>query len=94
LIAPLGEEELAGLTFERKKGARGPAVTRNALPTHAASIVSFDGGTHRHRAPSTQETAGILNGEDSADGLEQRFEKDKLFGDDDDYAFRPPYGYY
>ena len=30
----------------------------------------------------------------SADGLEQRFEKNKLFGDDDDYAFRPPYGYY
>ncbi len=30
----------------------------------------------------------------SADGLEQRFEKDRLFGDDDDHAFRPPYGYY
>jgi hypothetical protein len=30
----------------------------------------------------------------SADGLEQRFEKSKLFGDDDDQAFRPPYGYY
>jgi len=30
----------------------------------------------------------------SADGLEQRFEKSKLFGDDDDHAFRPPYGYY
>lgn len=30
----------------------------------------------------------------SADGLEQRFEKQKLFGDDDDHAFRPPYGYY
>lgn len=30
----------------------------------------------------------------SADGLEQRFEKNKLFGDDDDHAFRPPYGYY
>ena len=29
-----------------------------------------------------------------ADGLEQRFEKNKLFGDDDDHAFRPPYGYY
>ncbi|WP_226998446.1 hypothetical protein [Tardibacter chloracetimidivorans] len=30
----------------------------------------------------------------SADGLEQRFEKDNLFGDNDDHAFRPPYGYY
>lgn len=30
----------------------------------------------------------------SADGLEHRFEKQKLFGDDDDHAFRPPYGYY
>jgi len=30
----------------------------------------------------------------SADGREQRFEKNKLFGDDDDHAFRPPYGYY
>lgn len=30
----------------------------------------------------------------SADGLEQRFEKNKLFGDDDDHGFRPPYGYY
>jgi hypothetical protein len=30
----------------------------------------------------------------SAGGLEQRFEKNKLFGDDDDQAFRPPYGYY
>ena len=30
----------------------------------------------------------------SADGLEERFEKQKLFGDDDDHAFRPPYGYY
>lgn len=30
----------------------------------------------------------------SADGLEQLFEKNKLFGDDDDHAFRPPYGYY
>lgn len=30
----------------------------------------------------------------SAEGLEQRFEKQKLFGDDDDHAFRPPYGYY
>lgn len=30
----------------------------------------------------------------SADGLEQRFEKNRLFGDDDDHAFRPPYGYY
>ncbi|WP_231639110.1 hypothetical protein [Sphingomonas profundi] len=29
----------------------------------------------------------------SAEGLEQRFEKQKLFGDDDDHAFRPPYGY-
>lgn len=28
----------------------------------------------------------------SADGLEQRFEKNKLFGDE--HAFRPPYGYY
>jgi hypothetical protein len=25
---------------------------------------------------------------------DQRFEKNKLFGDDDDHAFRPPYGYY
>ena len=25
---------------------------------------------------------------------EQRFEKNKLFGDDDDQAFPPPYGYY
>jgi hypothetical protein len=30
----------------------------------------------------------------SAEGLEERFEKNKLFGDDDDHAFRPPYGYY
>ncbi len=30
----------------------------------------------------------------SAGGLEQRFEKQKLFGDDDDHGFRPPYGYY
>ncbi|WP_448659135.1 hypothetical protein ACPVPU_01405 [Sphingomonas sp. CJ99] len=30
----------------------------------------------------------------SADGFERRFEKDKLFGDDDNHAFRPPYGYY
>ncbi len=30
----------------------------------------------------------------SADGLEQRFEKNKLFGDDDDHAFRPPYSHY
>lgn len=30
----------------------------------------------------------------SAEGLEQRFEKNKLFGDDDDHAFRLPYGYY
>lgn len=30
----------------------------------------------------------------STDGLDQRFEKQKLFGDDDDHAFRPPYGYY
>lgn len=30
----------------------------------------------------------------SADGFEQLFEKSKLFGDDDDHAFRPPYGSY
>ena len=30
----------------------------------------------------------------SADSLEQRFEKSKLIGDDDDHGFRPPYGYY
>ncbi|ATE65755.1 hypothetical protein [Rhizorhabdus dicambivorans] len=30
----------------------------------------------------------------SADGLEQRFEKTKLFGDNDDHAYRQPYGYY
>jgi hypothetical protein len=30
----------------------------------------------------------------SAAGLEQRFASVKLFGDDDDHAFRPPYGYY
>ena len=30
----------------------------------------------------------------SAEGLEHRFEKQKLFGDDDDHAFRPPYGHY
>jgi hypothetical protein len=30
----------------------------------------------------------------SADGLEQRFEKNRLFGEDDDHAFRPPYGHY
>jgi hypothetical protein len=30
----------------------------------------------------------------SADGLVQRFEKQRLFGDDDDHAFRPPYGHY
>ncbi len=27
-------------------------------------------------------------------GLEQRFEKQRLFGDDDDHGFRPPYNYY
>lgn len=30
----------------------------------------------------------------SAGGLEKRFEKQKLFGEDDDHAFRPPSGYY
>ena len=30
----------------------------------------------------------------SADGLEERFEQNKLFGDDDDHAFRPPFGFY
>lgn len=30
----------------------------------------------------------------SPDGLEQRFEEHKLFGDDDDHAFSPPYSYY
>lgn len=30
----------------------------------------------------------------SANGLEQRFEKQKLFGEDDGHVFRPPYGYY
>ena len=30
----------------------------------------------------------------SAAGLEDRFEAQKLFGDDDDHAYRPPYGYY
>ena len=30
----------------------------------------------------------------SSDGLEQRFEKKKLFGDDDDHAFEAPRGYY
>ncbi|ENY82845.1 hypothetical protein EBMC1_02045 [Sphingopyxis sp. MC1] len=30
----------------------------------------------------------------SADGLEQRFETNKLFGGDDDHAFRPPYNHY
>lgn len=30
----------------------------------------------------------------SAEGLEQRFEKERLFGDDDDHAFRPPYSHY
>lgn len=30
----------------------------------------------------------------SAEGLAQRFAKQRLFGDDDDHAFRPPYGYY
>lgn len=30
----------------------------------------------------------------SADGLEQRFVKQKLFGDDDDHAFRPPSHHY
>lgn len=30
----------------------------------------------------------------STEGLEQRFEKNKLFGDGEDHAFRPPYGYY
>lgn len=30
----------------------------------------------------------------SGRGLEQRFEKQRLFGEDDDRAFRPPYGYY
>jgi len=28
-----------------------------------------------------------------AEGLDQRSEKQKLFGDDYDHAFRPPYGY-
>lgn len=28
----------------------------------------------------------------SAEGLEQRFEKLKMFGDDDDHGFRPPMG--
>ncbi|WP_231639105.1 hypothetical protein [Sphingomonas profundi] len=40
------------------------------------------------RRPASREAAL------STDGLEQRFEKQKLFGDDDDHAFRPPYGYY
>ena len=30
----------------------------------------------------------------SGNRLEERFEKQKLFGDDDDHAFRPQYGYY
>lgn len=30
----------------------------------------------------------------SAGGLEQRFENQRLFGEDDDYAFRPPYAHY
>lgn len=30
----------------------------------------------------------------SAGGLELRFDKQRLFGEDDDHAFRPPYGYY
>jgi len=30
----------------------------------------------------------------SADGLEQRFEKNRLFGDNDDHGFRPPSDFY
>ncbi len=30
----------------------------------------------------------------SAEGLEKRFDKNKLFGEDDDHSFQTPYGYY
>jgi len=55
-------------------------------------------------AESTGRVAGFLSlaerrlaareAELSADGLAQRFENQRLFGNDDDHAFRPPYGYY
>ena len=30
----------------------------------------------------------------STDGLHQRFERNKPFGDDDDHGFQTPYGHY
>ena len=76
-------EELAALDRLRRLVAnlRGEEMSANA-----GRVVEFLALAERRLA--SREAAL------SADGLEQRFEKNKLFGDDDDHAFRPPYGYY
>ena len=76
-------EEMASLDRLRRlvEGLRGQALSGSST-----RVVEFL-GLAEHRLASREAAL-------SADGLEQRFEKQRLFGDDDDHAFRPPYGYY
>lgn len=56
------------------------------MPGSTGRVTEFLGLAERRLA---SREAGFF-----AEGLEQRFEKQKLFGDDDDHAFRPRYGHY
>lgn len=76
-------EEIASLDRLRRLVAN---LRGEELSVSASRVAEFLGLAERRLA--SREAAL------SAEGLEQRFEKNKLFGDDDDHAFRPPYGYY
>ncbi len=76
-------EEVATLDRMRRLVAN---LRGEKMSGHSGRVTEFLGLAERRLA--SREAAL------SAEGLEQRFEKQKLFGDDDDHAFRPPYGYY
>lgn len=76
-------EEMASLDRLRRLVAN---LRSNEMSVSTGRVAEFMGLAGRRLA--SREAAL------SADGLEQRFEKNRLFGDDDDHGFRPPYGYY
>lgn len=76
-------EEIASLNRLRQlvTGLRGEEMSGNA--NRVAEFLKLA----EHRLASGEAAL-------SAEGLEQRFEKHRLFGDDDDHAYQPPYGFY
>lgn len=72
-------EEIASLDRLRKLVAN---LSSKEMSEATGRVAEFMGLTKRRLA--SREAAL------SAEGLEQQFEKQKLFGDDDDHAFRPP----